>query len=59
MCPKSVVTSRDTETSGEVVCDREDCCLPHHWCPDGLDASHKGHADDESHIEPVDMLVPI
>ena len=59
MCPQSVITSCYTE-AGEVVVDNgEEGCLPFQRCPDGSDQTSDRYADDQTDIQPVDMLPPI
>lgn len=59
MRPKTMVSSRDTQTRPEVVYDRPDGGLPAEGNPECRDAASKGKANDEENIEPVDVLVPI
>lgn len=59
MCPKSVVTSCDTEASGKVVEDGEDGGLEVERSPDGLDAAVDRNTHDEGDVQPVDMFVPV
>jgi len=53
------LTSCDTQASGEVINNREQCCLEVHRRPEGSDAAHQRYTHDESDVEPVDMFVPV
>ena len=57
--PQTVVTSGDTETSSEVEGDGPDGSLQVERSPVGGDEAAHGDANDESDIEPVDVLVPV
>lgn len=52
-------TSCDAEAGEEVVEDGEDGRLGLQRRPVGLDAAVERDSDDERHIEPVDVLVPV
>jgi hypothetical protein len=52
-------TCCDTQSGEEVVNDRPDSSLELQRHPEGLDAPVQRNADDEEHIQPVDMLVPV
>lgn len=53
------LASCDTQASGEVVNEREQCCLEIYRRPKGCDAAHDGDTNNESDVEPVDVFVPI
>src|SRR5271154_5525390 len=52
-------TSCDTKAGHEVICDRPDSGFPSQWRPICCDEPIEGNKNNESDIEPVDMLVPI
>ena len=53
------LTSCDTQASGEVINYCEQCCFKIYRRPEGSDAAHQRYTHDESHVEPVDMFVPV
>jgi len=59
MCPKSVITSCDSQTSGEVVGNSPDGSLELERILEGEDTASQRNADNESDVQPVDMLIPI
>ena len=59
MCPKAVIASSDAQASGEVVENSPDGSLELEWHPPRLNAAIDGNANNESDVEPVDMLPPI
>lgn len=52
-------TSSDSKSSSEIVCNSEQSRLPLDRRPDSLNATIERNADNESDIEPIDVLVPI
>ena len=52
-------TSCDSKASHKIIDNGKDGCLPSKWSPDGLDQSVNGDANDESYIQPVNMLIPV
>lgn len=50
MCPKTMVSSRDSQTSPEVVYDSPKGGLPTQGGPEGGNASHHGNTDDEKDL---------
>lgn len=54
-----VHTSCDTQSSAEIVNDGPDSSLELQRNPGSSDAAHYGNHNDEEHIEPVDVLVPV
>jgi len=59
MCPKSVITSCDSQTSHEIIRNRPGCSLPMQWCPVCGNETVDRQANDEGDIEPVDVLEPV
>lgn len=54
-----LLTSCDSQSSEEVVDDCPDGGLQLQRYPESLDTARNGNADDESDVEPVDVLVPV
>lgn len=54
-----MLTCGDTETSEEVVDDGPNGSLQLERHPERLDASVGRNANDEEHVQPVDVLVPV
>jgi hypothetical protein len=55
VCPETMVTSCDAETSPEVVYDRPESRLPFERCPESGDATGEGDADDEGDLTSVSL----
>lgn len=53
------LTGCDTQASGEVINYCEQCCFKIYRRPEGSDAAHQRYTHDESHVEPVDIFVPV
>lgn len=54
-----LLTSCDAQSSEEVVDDCPDSSLQLQRHPESLDTAGDGNADDESDVQPVDVLVPV
>ena len=52
-------TCGDAECSGKVVCHGPNRGLELESYPECLDAAVQRNANDQRHVEPVDMLVPV
>ena len=52
-------TSGDSKPGSEIVCNSEQGRPPLHGRPNSLNAAIERNADDESDIEPIDVLMPI
>lgn len=59
MCPQSVITCGDTQTSHKVIGNSPHGGLEVEGCPVRLDAAIDRHADDEGDVQPMHVLVPI
>lgn len=53
------LTSGDPEPGQEIVDDSKHCRLPVERHPEGLNAAIERHANDQGHIQPVHVLIPI
>ncbi|KAH6702518.1 hypothetical protein EV126DRAFT_228558 [Verticillium dahliae] len=59
ICIMCALTCCDTQTSVEVVNDREDSRLPLERNPVGRDEANGGNDEDEKCVEPVDVKPPV
>lgn len=58
-CALRVNTSRDAQSSEEIVENSPGSGIVPQRHPDGLDATVQGNSQDEKGVEPIDMFVPI
>lgn len=58
-CALRVHTSRDAQSSEEIVENSPDSGTEPQRHPEGLDATVQGNSQDEKGVEPIDMFVPV
>ena len=59
MCPQPMVARGDTKPSSEVVGNGPDGSLPIQRSPEGENGTEQWYSDNQSHVQPIDMLVPV
>ena len=59
VCPQTMVSGGDSQTSSEVVGNGPNGGLEIERSPGRVDQTNDWNTDDESDVEPVDVLVPV
>ena len=54
-----MVASSDSKPRREIVYNTPYCGLPMQRRPESSDAANEGDANDQVHVKPIDMLIPV